>query len=773
MRNAYAHAHSKFKIYKLILRPYGEAGKSGASRRRAKRRPAMDGMPVEKRHAHARYSSRPLFFFRKDFCTFAQAMAYILDNEIKFLSGVGPKRAELLHKELNIRTFGDLLYHFPFRYVDKTHIYAVRDLNDDLPYVQLKGKIIGFREVSANQKRLIAIFTDGTGSIELVWFKGISFIQKNLRAGSAYTIFGKPTSFNGKLNIVHPELEDPVKDEGKISSGIQGVYGSTERLKDMGLGTRALSRLQSALLGVALPRIEETLPARLLEANGLTSLGEALLNIHFPQTPELLKKAQERLKFEELFYVQLSILRTRTGRVQANNGFRFSQVGAMLNHFFYHNLPFELTTAQKRVIKEIRADTGSGRQMNRLLQGDVGCGKTMVALMCMLIAADNGYQSCMMAPTEILATQHLKSITEMLHGMSVNVALLTGSTKKPERRQLLEKLRQGEIHILIGTHALIEDAVQFERLGFVAIDEQHRFGVAQRGKLWGKSDHPPHILVMTATPIPRTLAMTLYGDLDVSVIDELPPGRKPVKTVHFSDSKRSRVFGFMREQIAAGRQVYVVYPLICESEKMDYKNLQDGWEMITQVFPAPQYRACMVHGKLKNEEKEKAMQAFVRGEAHIMVATSVIEVGVNVPNASIMVIESAERFGLAQLHQLRGRVGRGAEQSFCILMSGVKLSSESRHRLEMMCSTNDGFKIAEADLKQRGPGDLEGTLQSGMAFDLRIANLGTDGKILERARQVAEQVLQNDPLLSDDKNALLRKALNRLKRDDMDYSTIS
>ncbi|MDR3188975.1 MAG: ATP-dependent DNA helicase RecG [Prevotellaceae bacterium] len=700
-------------------------------------------------------------------------MAYILDTDIKFLPGVGPRRAELLQKELSIGTFGDLLYHFPFRYVDKTRIYTIREINEDMPYVLLRGKIAGFREVSAKQKRLIAMFSDGTGSIELVWFKGISFILKNFRAGSTYTIFGKPTSFNGKLNIVHPELEDLVKEESKISSSIQAVYGSTERLKDMGLGTRAISRLQSALLSMALPRVEETLPPYLMEANRFASLQEALLNIHFPQSPELLKRAQDRLKFEELFYIELSILRTRTRRVEANNGFLFSQVGEKFNYFFHHNLPFELTAAQKRVIKEIRADTGSGRQMNRLLQGDVGSGKTMVALMCMLIAADNGYQSCIMAPTEILAAQHFKSITEMLRGMSISAALLTGSVRKPERRKLLEKLRQGEIHLLIGTHALIEDAVQFERLGLVVIDEQHRFGVAQRGKLWEKSEHPPHILVMTATPIPRTLAMTLYGDLDVSVIDELPPGRKPIKTVHFFDSKRSRVFDFMREQIAAGRQVYVVYPLICESEKMDYQNLQDGWEMVTQAFPAPRYRVCMVHGKLKNDEKEAAMQEFVRGEAHIMVATSVIEVGVNVPNASVMVIESAERFGLAQLHQLRGRVGRGAEQSFCILLTDVKLSADSRHRMEMMCSTNDGFQIAEADLKLRGPGDLEGTLQSGMAFSLRIANLGADSKILEYARRVADQVLQADPLLTDPKNELLLKTLNKPKNDNKDYSIIS
>lgn len=700
-------------------------------------------------------------------------MTYILDTEVKFLPGVGPKRAELLQKELNICTFGDMLRHFPFRYVDKTRIYTIREMNEDLPYVVLKGKIVGFREVNAAQKRLVAVFADSTGSIDLVWFKGISFIQKNLHAGGVYTIFGKPTSFNGRLNIVHPELEDMVKEEGKITSSIQAVYGSTERLKDMGLGTRAIGRLQSALLGMALPRIEETLPPYIVEANRFISLREALLNIHFPQSPELLRKAQDRLKFEELFYVELSILRTRTKRIKANNGFCFSQVGELFNHFFYHNLPFELTGAQKRVIKEIRADTGSGRQMNRLLQGDVGSGKTMVALMCMLIAADNGFQSCIMAPTEILATQHFKSMSEMLHDMNVSVALLSGSTKKAERRTLLEKLVQGEINILVGTHALIEDAVRFRQLGLVVIDEQHRFGVAQRGRLWEKSDHPPHILVMTATPIPRTLAMTLYGDLDVSVIDELPPGRKPIKTVHFFDSKRDRVFGFMREQIAAGRQVYVVYPLIWESEKMDYKNLQDGWEIITQAFPAPRYRVCMVHGQLKNDEKEAAMQEFVRGDAHIMVATSVIEVGVNVPNASVMVIESTERFGLAQLHQLRGRVGRGAEQSFCILMSGVKLSSYSRRRIEMMCSTNDGFQIAEADLKLRGPGDLEGTLQSGMAFDLRIANLGTDGKILEYARKCAEQVLNDDPLLSDGKNALLLKTLGKLRDSTKDYSVIS
>ncbi|MDR3329414.1 MAG: ATP-dependent DNA helicase RecG [Prevotellaceae bacterium] len=698
---------------------------------------------------------------------------YILDTEIKYLPGVGPKRAEALQKELNILTFGDLLYHFPFRYIDKTRIYAVREVSDALPYVLLRGKIVGFREVSAKQKRLTAMFSDGTGAIELVWFKGIAYIQKSLRVGATYTLFGRPSSFDGRLNIVHPELEDPVKVEGQLTSSIQAVYNSTERLKDMGLGTRALGRLQGALLGLALPRVEETLPPYLAAAQRLMALPEALLNIHFPQSPALLQQAQDRLKLEELFYVQLSILRTRARRVKAGSGLRFAQVGERLNHFYRHNLPFALTGAQKRVVREIRADVGSGQQMNRLLQGDVGSGKTMVALMAMLIAADNGFQSCIMAPTEILAAQHLKSMGDLLRGVNVSVALLTGSTKKAERRALLERLQSGEIHILIGTHALIEGAVQFRRLGLVVIDEQHRFGVAQRSRLWEKSETPPHILVMTATPIPRTLAMTLYGDLDVSVLDELPPGRKPIRTVHYYDSKRAHLFGFVREQVAAGRQVYVVYPLIQESEKMDYKNLQEGWEVVTREFPAPQYKVCMVHGRLKSGEKEAAMQEFVRGDAQIMVATSVIEVGVNVPNASVMVIESAERFGLAQLHQLRGRVGRGAEQSFCILMSGVQLSSYSRQRIEMMCSSSDGFELAEADLRLRGPGDLDGTVQSGTTFTLHIANLAKDGHILEHARAVAEQILQDDPLLASEQNSLLLQNLGRLRREERDYSTIS
>ncbi|MDR3296855.1 MAG: ATP-dependent DNA helicase RecG [Prevotellaceae bacterium] len=697
----------------------------------------------------------------------------MLNTDIKYLPGVGPRRADLLNRELGVRTFGDLLRHFPFRYVDKTRIYAIREISDELPYVLLRGKITGFRELTSGKKRLVALFADDTGIIELVWFKGLAYIQKNLRTGTTYTIFGKPALFNGKFNIVHPEIELPEKVEGQITSNIQAVYNSTERLKDTGLGTRSISRLMSTLLGAVQGRMSETLPPYLLASNHFISLPEAMLNIHFPQSAALLQQAQSRLKFEELFYIQLSILRTRARRIKASNGFRFAQVGALFNHFYRYNLPFELTGAQKRVIREIRADTGSGRQMNRLLQGDVGSGKTMVALMCALLAADNGFQTCIMAPTEILATQHYASLTDMLRGMSVGVALLTGSTKKSERKILFEQLLKGDIHILIGTHALIEDAVQLRRLGLVVIDEQHRFGVAQRGKLWEKSGHPPHILVMTATPIPRTLAMTLYGDLDVSIIDELPPGRKPIKTLHYYDTKRSEAFALMRREIEAGRQVYVVYPLIDESETMDYQNLQAGWDAITQAFPAPQYKVCMVHGRLKASEKESAMQEFVRGEAHIMVATSVIEVGVNVPNASVMVIESSERFGLAQLHQLRGRVGRGADQSYCLLLSGVKLSAYSRQRIEMMCSTTDGFRIAEADLKLRGPGDLEGTMQSGMAFDLHIANLGKDSAILEYARGMAEKILDDDPLLTDEKNEQLRATLASLRNEGQDYSVVS
>ncbi|MDR1226724.1 MAG: ATP-dependent DNA helicase RecG [Prevotellaceae bacterium] len=700
----------------------------------------------------------------------------MLDTEIQFLPGVGPKRAELLQKELGVFTFGDLLYTFPFRYVDKSRIYTVKELQqytEELPYVQLRGKITGFKAITAQQKRLTAIFSDETGNIELVWFKGLSYVQKNIQLNTPYFVFGKPTLFNGKLNIVHPEIESTLKETDKITSSIQAIYSSTERLKNSFLANKAFNKLQSQALSMTLPYIQETMPAYLVAEHKLLGLREALLNIHFPQSTLLLQQAEQRLKFEELLCIELSVLRQRTKRIIANNGFYFSKIGNHFNTFYNNNLPFELTNAQKRVIKEIRANMGSGKQMNRLLQGDVGSGKTMVALMCALIAADNEFQSCIMAPTEILATQHFNSVAQMLNGMNFKVALLTGSTKKSERNELFAQLQSGEIDLLIGTHALIEDTVQFENLGLVIIDEQHRFGVEQRGKLWEKNEHPPHILVMTATPIPRTLAMTVYGDLDVSVIDELPPGRKPIKTVHYTDSKRGIVFDFMRGQIAKGRQVYVVYPLIQESEKMDYKNLEEGYGIISDNFPLPKYKVCIVHGKLKNDVKDAEMQKFVRGEANIMVATSVIEVGVNVPNASVMVIESTERFGLAQLHQLRGRVGRGADQSFCILMSGVKLSSDGRKRINMMCSTNNGFEIAEADLQLRGHGDLEGTRQSGLAIDLKIASLSKDQRILENARHVAAKILVDDPFLTSDKNALLAKMLARPKHETKDYSVIS
>ena len=698
----------------------------------------------------------------------------MLDNDIKYLTGVGPKRAEILFKELGIATFEDLLYTFPFRYIDRTKFYSIRELTPDLPYIQLRGKIIRFQEVSygKRQKRYIAYFSDGSGVIELVFFQGLKWIQEKLKAGVEYIVFGKPTVFNGKLNLVHPEVDEPQADSHALPSALQGVYSSTEVLQNNGLGQRAFLRLQSNLLNAVLDKITETLPGYLLRQYNLMPLREALFNIHFPQSAERLLQAQYRLKFEELLYLHLGLLQVRNNRKETSRGFIFNTVGEHFNDC-YRRLPFALTNAQKRVIKEIRRDMATGKQMNRLLQGDVGSGKTLAALLCMLIAADNGYQSCIMTPTEILAQQHLESIQGFLQDSAINVGLLTGSTKKKERRVLHEQLLDGSLHLLIGTHALIEDAVQFKNLGFVVIDEQHRFGVEQRARLWSKNTRPPHVLVMTATPIPRTLAMTLYGDLDVSTIDELPPGRQPIKTIHFNDSQRLRVFGFMKEQIKAGRQIYVVYPLIKESEKMDFKNLEDGYESITRAFPLPEYITAIVHGQMPAENKNFEMQRFVKGEAHIMVATSVIEVGVNVPNATVMVIESAERFGLSQLHQLRGRVGRGAEQSYCILMTDHKLSAETRKRMQLMVATNDGFKIAEADLQLRGPGDLEGTQQSGMAFHLRITDLAKDSKLLEFTRNLAEKILENDPLLSHENNERLLARLNQLHNKSKDYSVIS
>lgn len=697
-----------------------------------------------------------------------------LNQEIKFLSGVGPKRAELLNKELGIYTFEDLLYYFPYKYIDRSKFYRIKDLNQDLSFIQIKGKITGFDLTGGGRKqRLIAYFSDGTGVMELLWFKGLSYIQKNLLINTEYIVFGKPGYFNGKYNIIHPEVENALKAQNVIRAKLQAHYNTTEKLKKSFLHSKAISKLMNNLLIILKGKLNETLPDYLIKEQKLISVEAALFNIHFPQDNELLKKAIFRLKFEELFYIQLNILQKRSVRLHKWNGYVFSEVGKNLNQFYDENLPFELTGAQKRVLKEIRKDIGSGKQMNRLLQGDVGSGKTLVALMGMLIALDNDFQACIMAPTEILANQHLETVNDLLEGMPINIGLLTGSTKKSARKDLHEKLLNGELQILIGTHALIEDTVQFKNLGLVIIDEQHRFGVAQRAKLWKKNIQPPHILVMTATPIPRTLAMTIYGDLDVSVIDELPPGRKPIQTTHLYDSKRLRMFGFLKQQIEQGRQIYIVYPLIKESEKMDYKDLEDGYESISRAFPPPKYAVSIVHGQMKAEEKDAAMELFVKGKTHIMVATTVIEVGVNVPNASVMVIESTERFGLSQLHQLRGRVGRGASQSYCILMSGYKLSNEARKRIDIMTKTNDGFEIAEADLKLRGPGDMEGTQQSGLPFDLKIANLGKDGQLIQYARNIADHILDNDPDLKTSENTILKKQLHKLAKKKIDFSVIS
>ena len=697
-------------------------------------------------------------------------MGYILDNDIQFLSGVGERRARLLRSELGIRTLGDLLYHFPFRYIDRSRIWRIGELRDDsLTYVQLQVRITGFRHVGAGaKKRFVASVADATGTAELVWFKGIGWIEKRLEQGREYVVFGRPAFFGGVLSLVHPEVESVLDQKNRFHSSVQGVYSTTEKLSNAQLGTK-MCNLWPQVDG----RLRETLPDEVIREYGLVPLRDALYNIHFPTSQQALRDAELRLKFDELLGIQLNILQQRHARTSREDGFLFPTVGRLFNTFYNERLPFPLTGAQKRVIREIRQDTVTGHQMNRLLQGDVGSGKTLVALMSMLLACDNGFQACLMAPTEILASQHYASIVRMTEGIGLRVGLLTGSTKKKERAELSEGLLSGEIDILIGTHALIENGVRFRNLGFVVIDEQHRFGVEQRARLWSKNlQAAPHVLVMTATPIPRTLAMTLYGDLDVSVIDELPPGRKPVKTVHYRDSHRLRVFGFIRDEIKRGRQVYVVYPLIKESEKMDYKDLEDGYAGIVQAFPPPEYVTVVVHGKMKAADKEYGMDLFKRGVAHIMVATSVIEVGVDVPNASIIVIESAERFGLSQLHQLRGRVGRGAEQSYCILMSGDKLSAESRKRLGAMVQTTDGFRLAEMDLQLRGPGDLSGTLQSGLAFDLKIASLGRDGQILSLARSAAERILEQDPHL--ERNTMLKELSDKYNSaENADFSMIS
>jgi ATP-dependent DNA helicase RecG len=697
-----------------------------------------------------------------------------LDTNITYLTGVGPKKAELLNKELNIHTFRDLLYYFPYKYIDRTRFYKIAELDPDLPFVQIRGVIRGYAtEGHGPGKRLVADFQDETGTIKLVWFKGGKWITGSYTPGVEFIVFGKPGVFNGIINIVHPEIEAVSTLAERLNSSLQAQYSTTEKLKNQFLTSKNISKLTGNLLKQIKTRLPETLPEYLVSKYKLMDLDESLHKIHFPSGPEELEKARYRLKFEELFYIQLNIIRLKTDRNQKIKGFVFSNVGKNFNNFYYNNLPFKLTEAQKRVMKEIRKDLGSGRQMNRLLQGDVGSGKTLVALMSMLIATDNGYQACIMAPTEILANQHYQTISKLLTGMDIKTCLLTGSSKKTSRKFISESLLDESLNILVGTHALLEENVQFRNLGLVIIDEQHRFGVAQRARLWQKNLNPPHILVMTATPIPRTLAMTLYGDLDVSVIDELPPGRVPVKTMHFTDSERNKVFGFIRNQIAEHRQIYVVYPLIRESEKMDYKDLEDGWDTISRVFPAPKYCISVVHGKMTPADKEMSVKLFKDGIAHILIATTVIEVGVDIPNATVMVIESAERFGLSQLHQLRGRVGRGADQSYCILMSADKMTREASKRIEVMIRTNDGFEIAETDLQLRGPGDIEGTQQSGIPFDLKIANLGKDGQLIEYVRHIAEGILANDPTLETGQNSLLRTELKRFTSQGQSWSNIS
>ncbi|WP_294140881.1 ATP-dependent DNA helicase RecG [uncultured Sanguibacteroides sp.] len=692
---------------------------------------------------------------------------------IKFLPGVGPKRASLLEQELNICSYEDMLYHIPYKYIDRTRLYTIRELNAQLPYIQIKAKISRLTSVGiGKQKRMVAIANDGTGELELIWFKGYKYLDSQILPDKEYLIFGKPSVFNQQLNIVHPEI-DPYEANARQLVGFQAVYPTTEKMKKSFLTSRSISKIQANIFKNLNGRIPETLPAWFIKKYNLIYLHDALFNIHFPENPELLRKAQYRLKFEELFYIQLNILKLKFNRKASFKGHPFHIVGDFFNNFYHNLLPFPLTDAQKRVIKEIRLDCGSGKQMNRLLQGDVGSGKTLVAVMCMLIALDNGYQACIMAPTEILAAQHYETITQMLKDTPISVALLTGSTKKKEREIIHEALADGRLQILVGTHALLEDVVCFNNVGLVVIDEQHRFGVAQRAKLWQKNNTPPHMLVMTATPIPRTLAMTLYGDLDVSVIDQLPPGRKPITTYHTFESKRNDVYKFILKELEAGRQAYIVYPLISESEKMDYRNLKEGYEHVYQFFAPRGYESVIVHGKLKPAEKEAQMHYFVSGKAQILVATTVIEVGVNVPNASIMVIESAERFGLSQLHQLRGRVGRGADQSYCILMTSYKLSNDSRKRIETMTSTNDGFEIAEVDLKLRGPGDIEGTQQSGLSCNLRVANLGKDGIILNEAAQAASTILETDPNLSKEENQVFASQVKRLFKTKINWRYIS
>ena len=698
-------------------------------------------------------------------------MSDILKTDIKYITGVGPQKKDILKREIGIETYGDLLEYYPYKYVDRSHIYTISSLSPDMPFVQIKGRILSFEsfQMGVKKKRLVAHFGDGTGVVDLVWFSGTQYVSKNYKTGVEYIVFGKPTIFGGRFQISHPEL-DLAENLQLSEMGMQPFYVTTERMKNSGLSSRSLEKIVKALLS-RLPPQPETLPDYITAPLHLVSREAAIRGVHYPHAQMEMQKARERLKFEELFYVQLNILRYTANHRRKYRGYLLPRIGEHFNSFFKQNLKFELTGAQKRVMHEIQADMNTGRQMNRLVQGDVGSGKTLVALMAMLIAVDNGFQACMMAPTEILAEQHLATIKDFLKGPNVRVELLTGIVKGKKRKEILEGVVTGDVHILVGTHAVIEDTVQFHNLGLAVVDEQHRFGVAQRAKLWAKNQNPPHILVMTATPIPRTLAMTIYGDLDVSVIDELPPGRKPIQTLHKYDNQMTTLYNGIRQQITLGRQVYIVYPLISESEKMDLKNLEDGFEQLQNIFP--DYKMSKVHGRMKPAEKEAEMQRFASGETQILVATTVIEVGVNVPNASVMVIMEAQRFGLSQLHQLRGRVGRGADQSYCILVSGHELSAETRKRLEIMTETNDGFRIAEADLKLRGPGDLEGTQQSGLAFDLKIADIARDGQLVQLARDEAQKIIDEDPECNSQRHALLWRRLNELRSDSVDWAQIS
>ena len=704
----------------------------------------------------------------------------ILQQDIMYLPGVGPNRKKILSEELGIQTYGDLLEYFPYKHVDRSRVYAVHELTGDMPFVQVVGTILSFEtfKMSAHKERVVGHFSDGTGIMDLVWFgAGGKYAKQNYRIGTEYLVFGKPTIFNNRIQVSHPDIDEASKVDTS-AMGMQPYYNTTEKMKKRGLTSRSVERIVKTLLEKLTSPVGETIPDFITARLHLMGRDEALRAIHYPQNARELERARVRLKFEELFFVQLNILRYASDQRRKYLGYVFSHVGEVFNDFYHNHLPFPLTEAQKRVIREIRKDMGSGRQMNRLLQGDVGSGKTLVALMSMLIAIDNGYQACIMAPTEILAEQHLQTIRQFLGDMPVRVALLTGIVKGKRRKEVHEGLLDGTIQILVGTHAVIEDTVQFARLGFVVVDEQHRFGVAQRAKLWTKASSTgeggrriPHVLVMTATPIPRTLAMTLYGDLDVSVIDELPPGRKPVVTHHFFDSRITSLYNGIRQQINQGRQVYCVFPLIEESEKSDLKNLEQGYEVLCQAFP--EFRLSKVHGKMKPADKEEEMQRFVSGETQILVATTVIEVGVNVPNASVMVIFDAQRFGLSQLHQLRGRVGRGADQSFCLLVTPYKLSEETRKRIDIMCDTNDGFRIAEADLKLRGPGDLEGTQQSGMAFDLKIADIARDGQLVQMARDEAQLIIDDDPTCTSEKYQILWNRLRQLRKTNINWGVIS